>query len=510
MNTKLTIKSMNIRVTIISICLLASVYCRAKDYSRVDEFMRDAPAETGASASGVASYVARHFTSEDERLRAAFAWIADNIAFDVDNLHVALAYTDESEVVAKVLRERKAVCTGYMLLFKSVAAAMGLTVVSVDGYVREKEEISDYGHAWGAIRMGNEWLLVDPTWGAGYVSKGKFYKEFDPRWFLAPPKAFAKTHVPFDPVWQFSSYPVNNREFAAQRAADSSASRFFDFRDSIRAMERLPEEKRIEVETRRIRAMGTELRVVAKRIESNLRRIDQIHFNRNVGEYNRAAELFRQATDLYNRSAGDKNKFQAIRSKLREAEAVLDGMRNLNVASSANVASMRASMRELESSLDRFNRFNDSRTVFNSAVTKFNRAVENYNRVVANRSSVEANFAGIRADLAETLRMLDGIAGDGSFAGETRGLRESIGKMEADIRTYLEYRGNTDGYNRAAALYNEALELYRRAPGNSAAIRGKLLEARSMLSKIKSNDGGMMRSVGELTGLVENLQSKTK
>jgi tetratricopeptide (TPR) repeat protein len=496
----------------ISICVLASVFCRAQDYTAdytaADGFMRAAPAETGVSARSIADYIARRFKSDDDRLRAAYVWIAENIAFDVDNLHVAAAYTSESEVVEKTLRERKAVCAGYMMLFKAVAAAMGLKVQSVDGYVREKEEISDYGHTWGAIQRGNEWLLVDPTWGAGYVSKGKFYREFDPKWFLKPPKAFARTHVPFDPVWQFSSYPVNNREFAANRAADSSASRYFNYRDSIRALEKLPEEKRIETETRRILSMGAELRVVKKRIEANKRRVDQIHYNRNVGEYNRAVDIFRQATDRYNASKGDRNDFEAIRRKLREAEAVLDGMRALTAASSANVENMRASIRALESNMDRFSRFNDSRAVFNSAVTKFNRAVTDYNRIIANRSSVDADFNGVRADLAEVLRQLDEIAGDKSFADDAAGIRASARKMESDIRTSLEYRGNTDTYNRAAALYNSALELYRR--GNSAEIQTKLREASALLSKIRSSDGDMMRSVGELSGLVKNLQSKTK
>jgi transglutaminase/protease-like cytokinesis protein 3 len=68
-------------------------------------------------------------------------------------------------------------------------------------------------HAWCASKIDNQWYIFDPTWGSGFVNNGKFVNAFDDRYFKANPSEIIASHMPFDYMWQFLTYPISNQEF---------------------------------------------------------------------------------------------------------------------------------------------------------------------------------------------------------------------------------------------------------------------------------------------------------
>ena len=55
-------------------------------------------------------------------------------------------------------------------------------------------------------------MLYDETWASGKVDS-IFHKEYDSKWNNIDPQEMIKTHMPFDPVWQLLSEPINYEQF---------------------------------------------------------------------------------------------------------------------------------------------------------------------------------------------------------------------------------------------------------------------------------------------------------
>lgn len=81
-------------------------------------------------------------------------------------------------------------------------------------------------HAWNAIKINDEWYLIDSTWGAGYIRYGGFVRDFDEFYFLSPPEQFVYNHLPVDSRWQLLDKPLTKEEFAA---LPSVYSNFFNY-----------------------------------------------------------------------------------------------------------------------------------------------------------------------------------------------------------------------------------------------------------------------------------------
>src|SRR5690606_24598150 len=55
-------------------------------------------------------------------------------------------------------------------------------------------------HSWNAVRIENEWHLLDVTWASGYIdSRSNIYvARTDEKYFLTPPSQFIYDHYPED------------------------------------------------------------------------------------------------------------------------------------------------------------------------------------------------------------------------------------------------------------------------------------------------------------------------
>lgn len=185
----------------------------------IDAHALAAPADVEKSSRTLALYLTQQFNSERERLRAIYRWIADRITYDVDSY---LSGREVKVSAEDVLAKRVSVCEGYASLFSDLAAHAGLNVQNIRGHAKGFGASLAFApdakpnHMWTAVRLDGEWLLIDTTWGAGYVSDGKFKKVLSEAFFLVPPEQLAFTHFPIDHRWQLQKTPkISLQEFNA-------------------------------------------------------------------------------------------------------------------------------------------------------------------------------------------------------------------------------------------------------------------------------------------------------
>lgn len=174
-----------------------------------------------SSYEKLAKRINKDFSTSKGRASAIYVWIAYNISYDVkaansNNRTRSYSYRtlEEKEkieqdynddIVNTTLRKQKAVCDGYSRLFKKLCDLCDVECEVISG--TSKTNINDIGklpndsdHAWNAVKIGNNWGLVDVTWGAGFVKTGtnRFTKRFNDVYFLTHPELFFLNHFPDD------------------------------------------------------------------------------------------------------------------------------------------------------------------------------------------------------------------------------------------------------------------------------------------------------------------------
>lgn len=171
----------------------ADIYCSPTHYDYTD----------------VAAYITSGCEDDYQRIRAIYQWLCENIEYDTSYS----IYTADSCYDAK-----KGVCQAYCELFYQLAKAVGVKVEIISGKSKNRYgNIGSSGHAWlFAYTRENHGIFLDPTWGAGYVDKGKSIftrRENCWVWFNVDPEWMILSHFPNDESYQLIKSPMSYEEF---------------------------------------------------------------------------------------------------------------------------------------------------------------------------------------------------------------------------------------------------------------------------------------------------------
>jgi len=185
-----------------------------------------------APPAELALTLTKDYSTDTEKLRSIFSWIADHISYRVrkkntraGNYSNNLLFTDTSgwksandRMAEMVLQSKSAVCDGYARLFKSLCDFAGLRSAVITGFAKSdlsRQPPFRCNHTWNAVYIDSGWHLLDITWASGYTSYSgdEFYKFYDEKYFLATPEAFLRDHFPDDLRWTLMEKPVTPQEF---------------------------------------------------------------------------------------------------------------------------------------------------------------------------------------------------------------------------------------------------------------------------------------------------------
>lgn len=188
------------------------------DYSTIDAYARNAPESATRNLATLSDYLTAPARSELAKARSVYAWITSHVRYD-ESAFSGQRYSSEVDYANRVLRSRKAVCTGFALLFKHLLSRAGIEVVNIKGYSRTNDEeagrpIQRVDHEWNAVRLDGDWYLLDIAWAQttakpgpdGTLLPNDFY-------FLTEPAAFAANHFPTDSRWQLLNPVVAKGQF---------------------------------------------------------------------------------------------------------------------------------------------------------------------------------------------------------------------------------------------------------------------------------------------------------
>jgi hypothetical protein len=135
----------------------------------------------------LAKKITQHADTDYERSKLIYRYVAKNMNYDVSKFEQnSFAWNDSA---LKSLKLKEGVCQDYVFLTLSLLRALQIPARFVEGVA------NDQNHAWVEAKVNGDWLIMDPTWGSGYIdSKRDFIKHYDTRFFDIPNRKLEKTH----------------------------------------------------------------------------------------------------------------------------------------------------------------------------------------------------------------------------------------------------------------------------------------------------------------------------
>ena len=130
-----------------------------------------------------------------QKVYLTYYWVANNIKYDVANY---LANNPSDCNPPTLFPNKKTVCSGYSKLFTHLLKAMDYpesNIENIIGYSKgygfnPENPITGTDHEWNAVKINEDWCLIDTTWGAGSISNGVFKPSYLEYYLCTPPEQF--------------------------------------------------------------------------------------------------------------------------------------------------------------------------------------------------------------------------------------------------------------------------------------------------------------------------------
>jgi hypothetical protein len=226
------------------------------EYTEVDAVVRNKYIK-GNDAFSIAEEVTYEYESDEEKVRAIFVWIADNIEYSYETFEEQkenradrrIKARDEegrqAEItalkdadLAKALKNRAGVEADYAYMFVKMCEAVGIEAGEVTGYLRRSERTIGQmpkrpDHIWNWAMVNGRKQFFDTFLAAGTFDKKTkvFTKDFDDNYFMTKPRVLILSHYPEDSTIQSLDPPLSQMEYASQpfRLRQYSSSKIVEF-----------------------------------------------------------------------------------------------------------------------------------------------------------------------------------------------------------------------------------------------------------------------------------------
>jgi hypothetical protein len=312
-----TLQVNKLRILLLLVATVTTATSHAASYDKADKLAAKMPSSATKSCKLMTDYIKSNVTTEEEYLRVAYMWMAKNIGFEKGgDIDLTSSYDDDS-LANVIIKRKKAVCSGYAELFTKLCIKMGFQAYTVVGYTMLNKEIDEDGHAWNAVQLSNgQWKLFDPMWGAGSLSKGKFSKGVNDRYFMVDPATFLKTHMPFDPTWQLMDYPIKAEAFYKEEVG-TKGKVYFSYNDTIKASSKLFKSEQLESLCRRLEWAENSNSCSNMMLDIARQNIIVLKKREKYALENRKVNAFNSVVDRVNIIIEDYNKFVAVKKTFR-------------------------------------------------------------------------------------------------------------------------------------------------------------------------------------------------
>ena len=248
-------------------------------------------------------------TSKKEQLQLLLLWSHDNFKADSNRFFNGGTPLSLEESFAR----REGLCEEYSNILEEFCRLANIENFKIDGYVKypnfkPADTFEQPNHAWNAVNLDNTWLVCDLFWSTTALDiasspQPHFIRRLDTDYFLGQPSAFNSDHLPSDPTFQFSEYPISIKAFTNKVfGTDSTVSKmpYLNFIDSIRVFSKINSNER------------------SMRIALNSYKFNKDNPNSLI------TESYNYAVDILNKKAATKFELKSAKSALILALSIID------------------------------------------------------------------------------------------------------------------------------------------------------------------------------------------
>ena len=319
------------------VLLLLIINCESKSqitkgHIKVHTIMLQIPDSLTHTTQNLADYINLKINTPNEKAWAIYCWIADNIEYDFENRYAIDMYSSKLSP-NETLKSRKGVCVNYTNLYADIANKVGIKTYVITGYTRKKKLVNQNPHSWCASLIDSSWYMIDPTWGAGYIQNSHYVKELDKEYFMIQPTIFIKTHIPFDPLWQFLYYPITKQEFYNGLSKAKNEDNYFNYIDTLKIYDKQSKLQRLLSSSSRIKSNGISSYLDYINLSDIKFNINLLYKNRDKKLYNIAYNYYSEGIYLLNEYINYANKHYLPYKSDSEIKQMLEDVeKNLNLA----------------------------------------------------------------------------------------------------------------------------------------------------------------------------------
>lgn len=221
---------------IVLLFLLFSIGVKSQGFNKVDHLVLNYPKFT--KVKDLAKKIQQDFSKDEHKVRAGFIWLTKNINYNLKEYYnptqrsYSFSYSSEAEKQQKIqdqkdkiinaaFKTKKGVCEEYAQSFKKICDLLNIEAAVIKGNV--KNHVTEIGkpqkisnHAWNAVKLNNQWIVLDATWAAGYLQNGKWIKDYNNYYYNIPKEKIFKTHLPEKSIWVLRFGRITQQEFYNQ------------------------------------------------------------------------------------------------------------------------------------------------------------------------------------------------------------------------------------------------------------------------------------------------------
>ena len=206
------------------ILFLFSFNLFSQDLKKVDKIIKSYPYIN--SIEKLAKKIDYDFNTKIEKIRATYTWLALNIEYykeqkktldapqyilysdkrDLERRLKILKKNKNEKIISNTFTTRRGLCEGYALIFNKICDLLNIENQLIKGFVKTNPyEISyipkNKNHIWNAVKLNNNWMFFDATFGAGYVLNGKWTHKLESFYFNIKKENLNQSHFPSEQKW---------------------------------------------------------------------------------------------------------------------------------------------------------------------------------------------------------------------------------------------------------------------------------------------------------------------
>lgn len=231
-------KSVKMKTLLIGFMILCTLQLFAQEADtlasiNVDSIVKNIPTKNIKDPDDLAYTITEPFSNDSLKVRAIYAWLIQNIAYNYTALlngTAQLPYKGEDiddyyfKRICKTIASKKGICEDYALVFQYLCNRVKIPCQKVTGWAMVTKPYGIFklllsegssNHAWNAVMINNKWYLLDATFASGYIDteKKRFIRKQNDYYYLCPPDLFILDHHPLESRWQLLPKPLSMKAF---------------------------------------------------------------------------------------------------------------------------------------------------------------------------------------------------------------------------------------------------------------------------------------------------------